>query len=663
MTARRSWRRRPTNVSHGDETTDAEAGVTDDDLRRRSSRLEPRAPAGSATARSHRGRRSRRCSRSCRPTPSPTATATAVCVAELEARDRHGAGQAGGDVPAERDDGPADRAAHLGRPQQLPHGRLPPHVARRAARGARLRAPARPDRAAGRRRPSSADDAPTSRTSTNRSRRCCSSCRSARSAGRCPSGTSWPRRPRGRASGASPCTSTGPGSGSPRPTTAVRRARWPRSSTPSTSRSTRGSAASPARAWPARPTSSPRRRCGGAGTAARSSAMWPYAAAALHGLRTRLPRMPAYLQQDARDRRRDPRPARCRGRRRPAADADAARAPAHRPRRRAARRARAGDRARVGGAVPQRAVGVAALARHRAVRGGDDDGLAPRRRPGRDRPARLVRGSGSGPRLDSARVRADLAQHPVRRLQRPRGRARRVERRGRLGARRRHGQPLRAEPDDRAPGRGAAGRGQRPAAGLPPDDRATSTAGPRLCRGRRRAASRSTSRPSTAPAALARDLRRLGARAGMALKPATPIDDYADLLPELDMLLLMTVEPGFGGQQFLDHVLPKIRRARELVERRPAWTSGCRSTAESRPRPSSGAPTRAPTSSSPAPRSTGADDPAAAVQAAARPKPWPPLPTPGGPWQTDPRHSNVRAPGSVQFRTGGDSPRPVHRQR
>ena len=70
---------------------------------------------------------------------------------------------------------------------------------------------------------------------------------------------------------------------------------------------------------------------------------------------------------------------------------------------------------------------------------------------------------------------------------------------------------------------------------------------------------------STAPAALARHLRRLGARAGMALKPGTSIDDHADLLTELDMLLLMTVEPGFGGQRFLDRVLPKIRRARELV--------------------------------------------------------------------------------------------------
>ena len=46
----------------------------------------------------------------------------------------------------------------------------------------------------------------------------------------------------------------------------------------------------------------------------------------------------------------------------------------------------------------------------------------------------------------------------------------------------------------------------------------------------------------------------------MALKPATPIDPYEDLLAELDMVLLMTVEPGFGGQKFLDLCLPKIRR-------------------------------------------------------------------------------------------------------
>ncbi|HRA03784.1 MAG TPA: ribulose-phosphate 3-epimerase [Arachnia sp.] len=74
-----------------------------------------------------------------------------------------------------------------------------------------------------------------------------------------------------------------------------------------------------------------------------------------------------------------------------------------------------------------------------------------------------------------------------------------------------------------------------------------------------------------APVRLARELRRLGARASMALKPATPIEGYADILGEVDMVLLMTVEPGFGGQKFLDLVLPKIRRTRELIGDRPIW--------------------------------------------------------------------------------------------
>ena len=68
-----------------------------------------------------------------------------------------------------------------------------------------------------------------------------------------------------------------------------------------------------------------------------------------------------------------------------------------------------------------------------------------------------------------------------------------------------------------------------------------------------------------APVRLARELRAQGARASMALKPATGIDQYAEMLGELDMLLIMTVEPGFGGQKFLDLCLPKIRRARELI--------------------------------------------------------------------------------------------------
>ncbi|MFI7581976.1 ribulose-phosphate 3-epimerase [Kocuria kalidii] len=68
-----------------------------------------------------------------------------------------------------------------------------------------------------------------------------------------------------------------------------------------------------------------------------------------------------------------------------------------------------------------------------------------------------------------------------------------------------------------------------------------------------------------APLKLARELRAHGARAGMALRPATPVEPYLDLLPELDLLLVMTVEPGFGGQAFLDVTLPKIRRAAAAV--------------------------------------------------------------------------------------------------
>jgi ribulose-phosphate 3-epimerase len=70
-----------------------------------------------------------------------------------------------------------------------------------------------------------------------------------------------------------------------------------------------------------------------------------------------------------------------------------------------------------------------------------------------------------------------------------------------------------------------------------------------------------------APVRLARELRAQGARAGMALKPATPVTPYEALLPELDMLLVMTVEPGFGGQAFLDLCLPKIREARAMLDR------------------------------------------------------------------------------------------------
>jgi ribulose-phosphate 3-epimerase len=71
-----------------------------------------------------------------------------------------------------------------------------------------------------------------------------------------------------------------------------------------------------------------------------------------------------------------------------------------------------------------------------------------------------------------------------------------------------------------------------------------------------------------APIRTARAIRSAGARAGLGLKPGTPVAPYADLLREFDMLLVMTVEPGFGGQSFLDHVLPQVREARRLQRER-----------------------------------------------------------------------------------------------
>ena len=67
------------------------------------------------------------------------------------------------------------------------------------------------------------------------------------------------------------------------------------------------------------------------------------------------------------------------------------------------------------------------------------------------------------------------------------------------------------------------------------------------------------------PVQLARALRSAGALAGLAIKPATPLEPYLDLLPEYDTLLVMTVEPGFGGQDFIAEVLPKVREARRRV--------------------------------------------------------------------------------------------------
>lgn len=69
------------------------------------------------------------------------------------------------------------------------------------------------------------------------------------------------------------------------------------------------------------------------------------------------------------------------------------------------------------------------------------------------------------------------------------------------------------------------------------------------------------------PAMVARDIRAAGARAGVALKPGTDLDVVEPLLRDIDMILVMTVEPGFGGQAFMADMMGKVRRARSLIDR------------------------------------------------------------------------------------------------
>ncbi len=68
------------------------------------------------------------------------------------------------------------------------------------------------------------------------------------------------------------------------------------------------------------------------------------------------------------------------------------------------------------------------------------------------------------------------------------------------------------------------------------------------------------------PIALAKNLRAAGAKAGLSIKPNTPIEDHLDTLKHYDTLLVMSVEPGFGGQSFIESVLDKVRTARRLVD-------------------------------------------------------------------------------------------------
>ncbi|MDG6102905.1 ribulose-phosphate 3-epimerase [Dactylosporangium aurantiacum] len=71
---------------------------------------------------------------------------------------------------------------------------------------------------------------------------------------------------------------------------------------------------------------------------------------------------------------------------------------------------------------------------------------------------------------------------------------------------------------------------------------------------------------ATDPAAIAKDLRAAGSRAGLAIDRDTPVEGYLDLLPHFDLLLIMTIKAGFGGQAFIPELLEKVRTARRHVD-------------------------------------------------------------------------------------------------
>lgn len=68
------------------------------------------------------------------------------------------------------------------------------------------------------------------------------------------------------------------------------------------------------------------------------------------------------------------------------------------------------------------------------------------------------------------------------------------------------------------------------------------------------------------PVGVARDIRAAGAKAGLSVKPGTPLEPYLEILREFDTLLVMSVEPGFGGQKFMPEVLSKVSTVRRLVD-------------------------------------------------------------------------------------------------
>jgi ribulose-phosphate 3-epimerase len=76
---------------------------------------------------------------------------------------------------------------------------------------------------------------------------------------------------------------------------------------------------------------------------------------------------------------------------------------------------------------------------------------------------------------------------------------------------------------------------------------------------------------SSAISATLRAIKAEGSRAGLALKPGSSIADYADCVDDVDMFLIMTVEPGFGGQKFMNAMMEKVSQTKAIIGDRPIW--------------------------------------------------------------------------------------------
>jgi ribulose-phosphate 3-epimerase len=68
-----------------------------------------------------------------------------------------------------------------------------------------------------------------------------------------------------------------------------------------------------------------------------------------------------------------------------------------------------------------------------------------------------------------------------------------------------------------------------------------------------------------------KNIRRAGSRSSLGIKPNTKVEQYAEFIDDLDMFLIMTVEPGFGGQKFMENMMEKVRTTRKMIGDRPIW--------------------------------------------------------------------------------------------